>query len=105
MVTHMQGTQPWTGYLWTKASNWAVKLDSAAYLCRMPLDVMRVDTEDGHYRYSVCVASYGYMGDLMKQSERMRWVGPARYNLAGAATLFKGRNYKAKVSWLPAQTR
>jgi ceramide kinase len=72
---------------------------------RMPLDVMRVDTEDGHYRYSVCVASYGYMGDLMKQSERMRWVGPARYNLAGAATLFKGRNYKAKVSWLPAQTR
>ena len=36
-----------------------------------------------------CVA--GYMGDLMKQSEAMRWLGPSRYNLAGALTLFKNK--------------
>ncbi len=50
------------------------------------MDVMRVDTEDGDRRYCCCVAAYGYMGDLMRESERLRWMGPSRYNLAGALT-------------------
>ena len=70
--------------------------------CRMPLDVLRVDTEDMQHRFAVCVASYGYMGDLMKDSEKLRWMGPARYNIQGAITLFRGRSYSARVSWLPA---
>lgn len=70
--------------------------------CRMPLDVLRVDTEDMQHRFAVCVASYGYMGDLMKDSEKLRWMGPARYNVQGAITLFRGRSYSARVSWLPA---
>lgn len=69
---------------------------------RMPLDVLRVDTEDMQHRFAVCVASYGYMGDLMKDSEKLRWMGPARYNIQGAITLFRGRSYAAHVSWLPA---
>ncbi|KAL3158367.1 hypothetical protein ABBQ38_010606 [Trebouxia sp. C0009 RCD-2024] len=69
---------------------------------RMPLDVLRVDTEDRKHRFAVCVASYGYMGDLMKDSEKLRWMGPARYNIQGAITLFRGRSYSARVSWLPA---
>lgn len=71
-------------------------------VCRMPLDVLRVDTEDMQHRFAVCVASYGYMGDLMKDSEKLRWMGPARYNIQGAITLFRGRAYTARVSWLPA---
>ena len=63
---------------------------------------MRVDTEDGGHRFAACVGSYGYMGDLMALSERMRWLGPARYGLAGAATLLRGRAYGAAVSLLPA---
>lgn len=70
--------------------------------CRMPLDVLRVDTEDLKHRFAVCVASYGYMGDLMKDSEKLRWMGPARYNIQGAITLFRGKSYAARVSWLPA---
>ena len=69
---------------------------------RMPLDVLRVDTEDMRHRFAVCVASYGYMGDLMKDSEKLRWMGPARYNIQGAITLFRGKAYKARVSWLAA---
>ena len=68
----------------------------------MPLDVLRVDTEDMQHRFAVCVASYGYMGDLMKDSEKLRWMGPARYNIQGAITLLRGRSYAARVSWLPA---
>lgn len=70
--------------------------------CRIPLDVLRVDTEDRQHRFAVCVASYGYMGDLMKDSEKLRWMGPARYNIAGAITLLQGKAYTARVSWLPA---
>ncbi|KAK9833420.1 hypothetical protein WJX81_003514 [Elliptochloris bilobata] len=70
---------------------------------RTALDVMRVDTEDGGHRFAACVGSYGYMGDLMALSERMRWLGPGRYGLAGALTLLRGRAYGAAVSLLPAE--
>lgn len=66
--------------------------------CRTPLDVMRVDMGGGWgHRYAVCVASYGYMGDLMAASERLRCLGPARYSLAGAWTLLRGAAYDAQV--------
>ena len=55
------------------------------------MDVMRIDSDDEERRFCVCVASYGYMGDLMRQSEKLRFMGPSRYNLAGAATLFKNK--------------
>ena len=71
----------------------------------MAMDVMRVDTSDGAHRFAVCVASYGYMGDLMKFSERLRWMGPGRYNTAGAITLFRGRSYEAKISYIPFQPK
>jgi hypothetical protein len=47
---------------------------------------MRVDTGEGQCHHSVCYASYGYMGDLLRQSERLRWG-----NLSGACgqTLYK----------------
>lgn len=66
-------------------------------VCRTPLDVMRLDMESGGHRYAVCVASYGYMGDLMRLSERLRFLGPARYGIAGAITLLRGRAYNAEV--------
>ena len=66
-------------------------------ICRTPLDVMRIDMSNGEHRYAVCVASYGYMGDLMRASERLRFLGPIRYGLAGAWTLLRGAAYEAKV--------
>ena len=58
---------------------------------------MRIDMSSGEHRYAVCVASYGYMGDLMRTSERLRFLGPIRYGLAGAWTLLRGAAYEAKV--------
>ena len=55
------------------------------------MDVMRIDSGDGARRFCVCVASYGYMGDLMRLSESMRFLGPTRYNLAGAFALFRNK--------------
>ena len=42
-------------------------------LVRTRLDCMRVDTGDGGRRCSVCYATYGYMGDLLRASEALRW--------------------------------
>jgi len=69
---------------------------------RAHMDVMRVDTGAGERRFCCCVAAYGYMGDLMAQSERMRCLGPSRYNLAGALTLFRNNSYRARVRYLPS---
>lgn len=69
--------------------------------CRGLLDVMRVDSGDGCTRHSVCYAAYGYMGDLMRRSERLRWLGPLRYTLAGAVTFLQGRSYSARIFYSP----
>jgi ceramide kinase len=66
----------------------------------MPVDVMRVESSEGEVRYSVCVAAYGYMGDLMRQSESLRWMGPSRYNVAGALTLARNSSYRLRISYL-----
>lgn len=34
-----------------------------------------MDSGDAECRHSVCYASYGYMGDLLRQSEGLRWAG------------------------------
>ena len=72
--------------------------------CSSPLDVMRVDSADGRIRHSVCYAAYGYMGDLMRQSERLRWLGPLRYALSGAIVLLRGRSYRMHIAYAPAAT-
>ena len=70
----------------------------------MALDIMRVDTADGLHRFAVSLAGYGYMGDLMQASERLRWMGPPRYTTAGAVTLFRGKVYHAKIAYKPADS-
>ncbi len=63
---------------------------------------MRVDSGDGQTRHSVCYAAYGYMGDLMRRSEGLRWLGPVRYSLAGAVTFLQARSYVTRIFYLPA---
>jgi hypothetical protein len=38
----------------------------------IPLDVVRIDARDGSSRFAVSMASYGFMGDLMEESEGYR---------------------------------
>ena len=64
--------------------------------CRTSLDVLRVDLPASTV-YSTCIAAWGFMGDVMATSERLRWLGPLRYDLVGAAKLLGNRAYHAKV--------
>ena len=70
----------------------------------VPLDVLRIDAADGTTEFATCMASYGFMGDLMAESEGLRWMGPLRYEVVGAKMLAANRSYRAKISYLPAES-
>lgn len=65
-----------------------------------PLDVLRVSI-GGTVRYACCIATYGFMGDVVQESERHRWLGPLRYDLVGALKLLGNQSYKCRVRYRP----
>lgn len=49
----------------------------------LPMDVCSVWHDEQFMKYSISLMAYGYFGDIIKESEKLRWVGPKRYDLAG----------------------
>lgn len=49
----------------------------------LPMDVCSVWHDDSFMKYSISLMAYGYFGDIIKESEKLRWVGPRRYDVAG----------------------
>ncbi|XP_061570574.1 ceramide kinase [Cololabis saira] len=68
-----------------------------------PMDVSSVHHDDIFLRYSVSLLGYGFYGDVLADSERKRWLGPARYDLSGAKTFLLHNRYEGTVSFLPAE--
>lgn len=52
-----------------------------------PMDVCSVHHNNTFLRYSVSLLGYGFYGDVLTDSERKRWLGPARYDLSGTRTI------------------
>lgn len=50
------------------------------------MDVCSVHHNNTFLRYSVSLLGYGFYGDVLTDSERKRWMGPARYDLSGVKT-------------------
>ena len=50
------------------------------------IDVCSIYSGDQFLRYSTSMLAYGYYGDMLKDSENNRWMGPKRYQVAGRAT-------------------
>lgn len=53
-------------------------------------------------KFALSMASYGFFGDVMEESEKVRWLGPIRYDLVGAGMWVLNRSYRARVEYLPA---
>uniref|UniRef100_A0A8C4EQ49 Ceramide kinase n=1 Tax=Dicentrarchus labrax TaxID=13489 RepID=A0A8C4EQ49_DICLA len=68
-----------------------------------PMDVCSVHHDDVFLRYSVSLLGYGFYGDLLTDSERKRWLGPARYDLSGVKTFLSHNYYEGTISFLPAE--
>ncbi|XP_052143539.1 ceramide kinase isoform X3 [Oryza glaberrima] len=51
-------------------------------------------------RYAASFAGYGFYGEVIRESEKYRWMGPARYDFSGTMVFLKHRSYEAKVAFL-----
>lgn len=49
------------------------------------MDVCSVHHDNHFLRYSVSLLGYGFYGDVLRDSERNRWLGPTRYDLTGTS--------------------
>lgn len=68
-----------------------------------PMDVCSVHHNDVFLRFSVSLLGYGFYGDVLTDSERKRWLGPARYDLSGVKTFLSHNYYEGTISFLPAE--
>ncbi|XP_075064961.1 ceramide kinase isoform X1 [Mixophyes fleayi] len=68
-----------------------------------PLDVSSVHHKKMFLKYSVSLLGYGFYGDVLKGSEKNRWLGPARYDFSGFKTFLSHRYYEGTVSFQPAK--
>lgn len=75
----------------------------------MPLDIVRLVSwkssctaaeELPHVRYAASFAGYGFYGDVIKESEPNRWMGPVRYDYAGTKVFFQHKLYDAAISFI-----
>lgn len=53
------------------------------------LDVSTVHNDDNLLRIYASILSYGYLGDVVRDSEKFRWMGPQRYDYSGSFSLKK----------------
>ena len=50
------------------------------------VDVTSVCSGGKFQTFSLAMVSYGYFGDLLRRSEKYRWMGPKRYDISGVRT-------------------
>ncbi|XP_053551790.1 ceramide kinase [Bombina bombina] len=67
-----------------------------------PMDVCSSHHEGQLMRYSVSLIGYGFFGDVLSQSETMRWMGPLRYDVSGLKMVLSNRTYRGTVEFLEA---
>ncbi|XP_061578222.1 ceramide kinase-like [Cololabis saira] len=67
------------------------------------LDVCSVHHNSTFLRYSVSLLGYGFYGDVLSDSERKRWMGPARYDFSGLKMFLTHHYYEGTVSYIPAR--
>lgn len=65
------------------------------------LDVCSVHHSNYLLRYTLAFLGYGFFGDVVKESEKFRWMGPNRYSLAGFLKYMRNQSYHGVVSYLP----
>ncbi|VDD80600.1 unnamed protein product [Mesocestoides corti] len=51
-------------------------------------------------RYTVSLLGYGFHGDILDPSERIRWLGPFRYDVVGAIEWLKLASYKCRIAYV-----
>ncbi|KJH45418.1 diacylglycerol kinase catalytic domain protein [Dictyocaulus viviparus] len=63
------------------------------------VDVCTVHEKNHLLRISANAISYGWLGDVLRDSERYRWLGPIRYQWSALRTTIRHPIYRGKVSF------
>ncbi|XP_065067029.1 ceramide kinase-like [Rhopilema esculentum] len=70
---------------------------------QLSLDVCSVWHENKFLKYSISLMGYGFFGDVIRNSEQLRWMGPRRYDLAGFRSFMANKSYGGEITYLPAE--
>ncbi|EPS66378.1 hypothetical protein M569_08400, partial [Genlisea aurea] len=62
------------------------------------------EEEEACIRYAASFAGYGFYGDVVSESEKLRWMGPKRYDVAGTKVFLEHRSYEAEVDYLEVES-
>ncbi|KAF8926886.1 hypothetical protein BGZ58_010840, partial [Dissophora ornata] len=65
------------------------------------LDIFSVSQQNRHRIYSMLLFSWGMMADADIESDKYRWLGPLRFEIAGFIRMIRLRRYPGKVYVLP----
>ncbi|KAH7659367.1 ceramide kinase protein [Dioscorea alata] len=79
---------------------------------KAPLDIAQVvrwktrlsSVDVPFVRYAASFVGYGFYGDVIKESEKYRWMGPVRYDYAGTKVFLKHRSFEAEVAFLETES-
>ncbi|GMR53686.1 hypothetical protein PMAYCL1PPCAC_23881, partial [Pristionchus mayeri] len=66
---------------------------------RCRVDACTVHEKKGLVRVSADAISYGWLGDVLRDSERYRWLGPLRYQWSALRTTIRNPSYRGTVSF------
>ncbi|KAF8367365.1 cerk-1, partial [Pristionchus pacificus] len=66
---------------------------------RCRVDACTVHEKKGLVRVSADAISYGWLGDVLRDSERYRWLGPLRYQWSAIRTTIRNPTYRGTVSF------
>ncbi|XP_063288619.1 ceramide kinase-like [Pelobates fuscus] len=67
-----------------------------------PMDVCASYHAEQLKRFSVSLIGYGFFGDVLRESEKLRWMGPLRYDVSGFKMVLLNRAYRGTVEFLEA---
>ncbi|XP_056396081.1 ceramide kinase-like, partial [Hyla sarda] len=68
-----------------------------------PLDVCSLHHNGKFVRYSSSLIGYGFFGDVLKESEKLRKWGPKRYTYAGIKMVLSNRSYRGTIEYQEAR--
>nr|XP_031847729.1 ceramide kinase isoform X3 [Nomia melanderi] len=64
------------------------------------LDISSVHNDQNLLRLYASVLSYGYLGDVIRDSEKFRWMGPQRYDYSGFKKILANKGYEGEIQLL-----
>ncbi|CAL1678810.1 unnamed protein product [Lasius platythorax] len=64
------------------------------------LDISSIHSNRTLLRLYASVLSYGYLGDVIRDSEKFRWMGPHRYDWSGFKKIIANKGYEGEIELL-----